>query len=402
MNNQIYDYIIIGGGISGLYTAYKIKQLDKKSTYLILEKNKKIGGRLGNYKFYGTNVVTGAGIGRKKKDKLLLNLVRKLKIDTKEFNINYNYSDKIQNKVNILNIILKLKENYKGERITFKNYATKILGIRLYNDFLISSGFTDYENSDVNDVLQYYGMDDNKCCSIGVSIPWKELIERLIEEVGLKNIKKSTDIIKIDKELDYYKIIAKDKSIFRSKKIIIATTIDSIRELLPNFTIYNDIGYQHFIRIYGKFDKNSSIIMKKYVTTSTMVPTILQKIIPINPDKGIYMISYSDNNNAVKVNKYSENNEINREKLCRIIEKSLGIKDKLKLISIKSFYWNIGTHYYKPLENKFKNREEFIKKIQNPKENILVVGEAVALDQGWTEGALESIENTLPIFVKST
>ena len=43
---MIYDIIIIGSGIAGLYAAYKIKTLSPETRYLILEKNKKsqIGG----------------------------------------------------------------------------------------------------------------------------------------------------------------------------------------------------------------------------------------------------------------------------------------------------------------------------------------------------------------------
>jgi hypothetical protein len=245
-------------------------------------------------------------------------------------------------------------------------------------------------------------MDDNKCCSTGISIPWKELINKLSIIVGLKNIKISMDVIKIEHDNgdDKYKIIIKNNNKFYSKKIIVASTINTIKSLIPKNNIYNDIHPQNFIRIYGKFDKKSALIMKEYVNKTTIVPTILQKIIPINQDKGIYMLSYSDNKNANKVNKFSDNNDFNRDKLCKIIEKSLGIKkDVLKLIAIKSFYWNIGTHYYLPLKNKYKNRADFINKAQHPEKDILVVGEVVAFNQGWTEGALESIENTLPIFI---
>jgi protoporphyrinogen oxidase len=46
-----YDYIIIGAGISGLYTAYLIKK-HKNSKILILEANNYIGGRMGTDNFY--------------------------------------------------------------------------------------------------------------------------------------------------------------------------------------------------------------------------------------------------------------------------------------------------------------------------------------------------------------
>ena len=75
------DYIIIGGGISGLYAAYNIiKKYNNTKKILILEKNKNIGGRMNVYNFCGTNVNTGAGIGRTKKDYLLIKLLDDLKI----------------------------------------------------------------------------------------------------------------------------------------------------------------------------------------------------------------------------------------------------------------------------------------------------------------------------------
>ena len=40
-----YDYIIIGGGISGLYMAYKLSEIHSK-TVLLLESTNRFGGRI--------------------------------------------------------------------------------------------------------------------------------------------------------------------------------------------------------------------------------------------------------------------------------------------------------------------------------------------------------------------
>ena len=95
--------------------------------------------------------------------------------------------------------------------------------------------------------------------------------------------------------------------------------------------------------------------------------------------------------------KYLENTSTNRDILCSLIEKSLGIpKNTLKLITIKDYYWPIGTHYYTPLnKQKYGSREKFIQEAQNPEPGILVVGEVVSENQGWTEGALESVQKVL-------
>jgi hypothetical protein len=119
------------------------------------------------------------------------------------------------------------------------------------------------------------------------------------------------------------------------------------------------------------------------------VPNILQKIIPIRQNKGIYMIAYSDNKNALKLHNYLINNKNVKKILCKLAEKGLGINEDLTIIDIKYFFWPLGTHYYEPL-NDYKTRKEFIKIAQHPDPNILVIGELISHKQGWTEGALES------------
>jgi hypothetical protein len=132
--------------------------------------------------------------------------------------------------------------------------------------------------------------------------------------------------------------------------------------------------------------------MKEYVKGYTVVPGPLQKIIPMDAGKGVYMIAYSDNANAASLKPYLEDNPKNREIFCYLLEKALGIPNKtLDLLAMKEFYWPIGTHYYAPLLNKYANREEFIRAAQNPEKGILVVGEVVSNNQGWTNGALSSV-----------
>ena len=71
----MYDYIIIGGGISGLYLNYL---LTKSNKTLLLEKNDHIGGRIYNEKFYDTEINTGARVGGLH-NKYLMKLIRKFK-----------------------------------------------------------------------------------------------------------------------------------------------------------------------------------------------------------------------------------------------------------------------------------------------------------------------------------
>lgn len=109
------------------------------------------------------------------------------------------------------------------------------------------------------------------------------------------------------------------------------------------------------------------------------------------------MIAYNDNNNALALKNNLENTKDNRDMYCELLEKSLGIPpDSLDIIAIKDFYWPIGTHYYKPLNlSFFKDREAFIDIAQHPERGVLVVGEVVSKNQGWTNGALDSVRAVL-------
>jgi hypothetical protein len=408
MSIPYYDIIIVGSGMGGLYSAYNIKNISPYSSFLVLEKHKKqwIGGRTSNGNFYGVEVVTGAGIGRKDTNPILIQLLKQLNIPFTEFTSKMNYA-KTFHPVNIMNIINKLKIEYKKhpelEKETFKDFFIKILGEKLYKEFLISAGYTDYEYADIKETLYNYGMDDNMGGWIGLHIPWKKLVEKLYHVIGKNHFKFSSEVVsikKIQEEPCIFEIQIDNGLKYFCNKVILATTINGIQKLVPGASekqsIYQQIHGQPFLRLYAKFDKKSAEIMKKMVPTYTIVPGPLQKILPMNAEKGVYMISYSDNSNALILKKYLENTSKNRELFCNLIEKSLGLpKDCLNIISIKDFYWPIGTHYYEPLPTNFKNRDDFVYKVQHPEKGMLVVGEVVSRYQGWVEGALESVKSVL-------
>ena len=418
MNKTHFDIIIIGSGIAGLYSAYNIQQLAPNKTFLVLEKYKKkwIGGRINNEEFYGTTVVTGAGIGRKNKDHLLQELLKELRIKYTDFKLDVNYAV-IGEPVDVNKVFIMLKKEYlkdeKGKSMkTFKQFAKPLLGPKLYEQFIISTGYTDYENEDVSQTLYKYGMDDNSDGLNGLYIPWKQLIQTLVHKIGTQFIRASNNVTSIEtnvKKQNVEKQNVEGKYILQTDngttyycdKIIIATTITGIQKLLPQilnktqFNLYNYIKGQPFLRLYAKFPKASADIMRQYVPTYTIVSGPLQKIIPMSKEKGVYMIAYSDNMNAEVLKNHLENNLKNRTFFANLLEETLSIPlGTLQITALLDFYWPIGTHYYSPLP-KWLTTSEFIHLVQHPLPDILVVGEVVAENQGWTEGALESVAKVL-------
>ena len=433
MSNKCYDIIIIGSGIAGLYSAYNIRKLAPNKSLLVLEKYKKqwIGGRLNNQEFYGTTVVTGAGIGRKDKDHLLQELLNDLHIKYTDFNLHVNYAISEPVNVNAVISLLKkeynksvkeLKENGSSGQInkTFRQFAKPLLGAKLYNKFVETTGYSDYEDEDVEQTLYKYGMDDNSDGLTGLHIPWHQLIQTLVHKVGTQFVKSSSNVTNIrvltsesgsglGPELRpslvpcNYELETEQGVKYYCNKIILATTITGIHKLLvqivdkSQFSLYNYIKGQPFLRLYAKFPKASAEIMRKYVPTYTIVSGPLQKIIPMSADKGVYMIAYSDNANAEILKDHLKNTVKNRVFFAKMLEEALNIEpNSLQITALLDFYWSIGTHYYSPLpKNMNMSRTEFIDKAQHPLPNVLVVGEVVAENQGWTEGALDSVAKTV-------
>jgi hypothetical protein len=397
-----YDVIIIGSGIAGLYAAYKIRQSSPETNYLVLEKKSKtyIGGRASNELFYGTSIVTGAGIGRKR-DKLLKSLYIELGFEIKEFKSVTTYSSLVE-PLDVLKTLKQLREEYKGPPTTFEKFAKPILGEDVYKRFLYSSGYTDYEKADAYDTLYNYSMEDNAGHLTGFGVQWHKMILAIVDRIGKSNIKFHQNVIKIlpscrenDGSSHTYELETETGMKYVCRKVIVATTISGLRTLFPKHPIYREVEGQPFLRMYGKFTKQSLPILDEYAGRYIVVPGLIQKMIAMNREDGVYMIVYNDNKNTLKLKDRLENTESNREYYCKLIERSLGIPSNkhLHLIGIRSFYWKVGTHYYKPLNpQKYANRDEFIRDAQHPAKNLFVVGEVVSKHQGWTEGALESVE----------
>jgi len=409
----VHDIIIVGAGLSGLYSAYNIRKNFPHINLLVLEKNdrSRIGGRIGNDNFYGSNIVVGAGIGRTATDHLLFQLLDDLDIHYSSFQIKMNYTFQ---PIDIMKCMTFLKSQYRKYKyhpsVTFKQFAKAHLGNSTYNKFIISSGFSDYEEEDIYEVLYHYQMSNNVDGWSAIGLDWNKLIHKLCNKIGYSHIKTSTAVTKLNHVLDqqgcYNYHIRTDQDVqFYCKKVIIATPISATQKILPSFPIYKQIHGQPFLLVYAKFNKKSAQIMATKVPYFTIVSGPLQKILPMDKEKGVYMIAYTDNKYAEFLKYKVDSIPKNKIFFENELEKALYLpSETLKIIALTSYYWPIGTHYYSPLNTKqHPSRQKFIFEAQHPEPGILVVGEAVSRKQGWTEGALESVHAVLnDKWIKST
>jgi len=417
-NNNHYDIAIIGAGISGLYAAYKILKKSPQKRIILLEKASRIGGRVQTALFANQRVIAGAGVGLAS-NRHLVKLLKEMKIPIKTYPFQSRQSPLLP-VFDMHKAVQKLLQVYRDkgaegaknrsnkDTLSVKEFATPLLGgPEKYKEFVDAVGYADFDDQDVYDFLYHYGITDFHERTM-ITMPWDLLLQRLVRKVGRHRIHLNQEVELLDQEVESSKdaenmfklhINKTERKIITATTVLITTPVDTIRKLVPpeSVPIYDRIVGQPFMRVYGKFDPNSTQIMQSTVTKYTTLPPPLQKIIPTNVEKGIYMISYCDNRNAELLHPHKENNEENRAFFAKELEKALALEPGiLKLQEIRAFYWHIGTHCYKPMKKgtPFAN---YLRQIQHPDPNkrLFLVGETVSNNHGWCEGALDSVERII-------
>lgn len=348
----MYDVVFVGAGITNLYCARNYLKNHPDANIVILEKSHKVGGRVAWGQFCGIEIVKGAGVGRVAKDNILLELLDELDIHYSVFKDGH--KDKF-----IASLIQRLDSAHALHGETFRQFGIRVLGTELYTKFVQVCGFSDFEAYSPKIALKYYGFDDIYNSQGIFMFSWKQLIHRM--KAGL-NIMLKQNVTKIDKSTVYV-----DNTRFETRQVCLGITHDGLKHLLPHVDTYKYIGGQPFLRVYAKMEKPLPI--KGY----HVVDSPLQKVIPIYLSDHIYMIAYSDNASCNQVNKWTKRNFQNE--LARIFG------GERKIERLVKYYWDIGTHYYKP-------GAKLSDIIYNPRPGVYVVGEAVARNQGWVGSAL--------------
>ena len=159
--------------------------------------------------------------------------------------------------------------------------------------------------------------------------------------------------------------------------------------------IFDKIYCGSLCRIYTKFSNGSWFKDLSRFTTQND----LRMVIPINPEKGTIMISYSDNIYADRWNEFYEKRgmEAMKRRLRELLKECLLI-DIPPLGSTHIFYWNCGVGYWAVGANSKKISKKMIKPF--PNENIFVCGEHYsAKHQQWMEGALDTSSQVVRNFL---
>ena len=412
---MIYEEIVIGAGIAGLYWICKTKP----ANYLVLEKSNRIGGRIYNIEWNGCQISLGGGI-IKASNKYTIELANEFGFNLASGISKYemidwvevNKSDKTDktdkpNEDNFYtlntNLIKYLKKIYQSNKreidndgINFEEFLDLYVELKISQIIKSNLLYKTYFNADVYSVL--YDEIDELLRTEDFHFKYIKdggytlLLEKLIKIVDKKNIKTNTNVIEIKKQSEIYEIITSTNVIYKTKKIVLAT--ESVNNIIYNFSnhetmnklnhLYRMVSGSNYIRIYS-YHANSHGLKYSYKTSG-----FVGKVIIIN--NNILMCSYTEEIDAIRLKKLLKNKS--KETQCDIIYKLLNKCDipitKPSDIIIK--FWNSGVHYNNPGYDK-QIKKSLMSELK--KENIIVIGECISDSHSWVNSALESVELVL-------
>ena len=414
---EIYEYIICGAGIAGLYSAINLiekNNIDPKKI-LIIEKSYRVGGLIQTKENDKLNIKYENGAGRfTENDKLLKDLIKRfglqdkiIKLDNnKEFRkvfnkdtiikINTNKFDKILNKILHRNYKFIADDNYNLINKSFKTLCEEEIGIEKTNLLIESFGYVDkFEKINAKNGIEMFNKSYSSERSYFILKNGLEqiviLLEAELKKRGIKIIL-NEKIINIQKNNLQIKIFTENfdniANNFLTQNLILAVPHNSLLQIpfLNNIcNLLDSVENSSLYRIYAVFpkDKNNQVWFHDIPKTTTNLN--IQQFIPISTENGLTMISYSDTKYAKQWQNYKISNLLEKEimKNIRLLFSEKEIPDP---VFLQSTFIDEATHLWKVNCDGNKLQERIIKPYTDM--NLFICGESYSTNQGWIEGAL--------------
>ena len=382
--------VLVGGGIACLYAAFRLrKRHGRKFRIVILERTHRVGGRIFPQTFAGQTINDGAGVGRFRKDARLKSLLLELGIPIEQYTSPaMDDNDKIINgALSRLHRAIQPLREATSARPTFHAFAVSVLGPSAYAQFVCATGYSDFEQTDCVEALDNYGFDDTLGRRELFVVPWQRLLDELMKQSGAE-VLFGQSATRVRPGAVYS--ISEDgtRQKFRAALIMVGVTINCLRRIIPDRNIYSQVQSQPFIKLFAQIAARDPSRAEEATSfrlcDSGPIGKPLQKIFLVDRRTNLYNVAYADNESA-RLLRISGKREVER-----LFSSVAGFSVAFSLYH--EHYWCEGTHYFPP-STCIINKNRCLHALQRPCDGVWVVGEAVSrCHQGWTEGALESVD----------
>ena len=448
-NYDYYDYLIVGAGVSGLYTAYELCKKYPEAKICILEATEYIGGRLHSIKYDGL-IMDGGGARFNIEQHRIISLIKEIGLWDKAIPIGSDITYKPVNDKNnydslknifptIDNFIVFMKKYIKEKKIkryllintTILEFAVEhfskdypeikqylinlypyyselgvlnaVEGLSLFSNefsdktkyYILNGGLEQLAETIYNKLLQ--SKKANKC---NIDIYKEKPVIEIIQDVSINNNQISYKIKTSDSnDNDQYKYFYANKLILtipKNKLINIKISVlPTLKKKLLEFkNNINSIQNEPLYRIYARYPldkKTNKVWFDGMGKISTNLP--IKYIIPNNYQKGVIMISYTDSKFArYWIKQFAEGTfETTLNKQLKQLFPDIDIP---KAKWFKHCPWISGAGYWK----KGYDRKIIMPKMIEPlghHKNLYMCGENYSSHQAWVEGSLETSDMVL-------
>jgi monoamine oxidase len=423
---MVYDFVILGGGIAGLYTAYQLLQKNPDSKLLLLEKSARLGGRIHTYKDKYMSVEAGAGRFHSGHVRLL-ELIGDLGLSSHIIDIETGFkyepvdgpasvSEPVPS--SLIRHILRESKKTDIERLrnqSFLDFAKTVVSEADVQFIEGSFGYyTELVSMNAHDALYLMsehlsGKHQFHVLSGGLS----QLIDAL--ETKLRGYGEGVTILKRHEvetlrchawssadsvtkvTVEKFEIACKGIAKKYYGRVLIGALPKQVLEKIPMFRplkpIFEQIICGPLCRIYSKFSLDASGQPWFHDLSKITTNNKLRMVIPVNASQGILMSSYTDNKFAKYWKRLYDrdlragSSRCVEEQLRRQLEETTG-KTVPEAIVTRVFYWDCGVGYW----GVGANSAEISRMVIQPFEhNVFLCGEHFSeKNQQWIEGALET------------
>ena len=185
---------------------------------------------------------------------------------------------------------------------------------------------------------------------------------------------------------------------FQGRNIVLATSVYAFSKIpiVQNLPIVKQLGTSPLLRIYAVYPPNSDGKVWFHRMSKIVTDKRLRHIIPINEDKGLIMVSYTDGEDTFFWKEHIQQNTLDHT-IHKELQSMFPTKTIPAPIYLRAHNWPDGCTYWLP-GNYDVNKA--IQEAIQPIPNLYICGESVSNHQTWMEGALESAERILSILTK--
>lgn len=414
-----YDYIIVGSGIAGLYSAYKLKQ--KGFKVLILEKNKDPGGRMRSQPIHREYENIGASF--------IMSSYKHLLALAKELNLNLTQNDGIVDNIGIVdedNKIIPLKPNLASiknfSRVPLFQKIKFIALMPMFTRMAFKYSLPDYENLskfDDESIMEYvskmvgkefskYFLEPavgnlfsypahlfSKAMALGTLkfliigrsyYNFKKGLEELPIKISQKvQTKFGMEVDKVIRESSFVRVLTKTGEEFEARRVVMAVPGDKVLNILDKPTqieksFFPKVKYSSHIKVFCETNDEQIKAFDRlvFIGDSNIAST---NITHKHKDYVRFSFGISD----VPARKLIKKGLISNADLKEFIDESINFKLDYKVI--KPIIWESALPIYYP--GYIKEALKFKK--TNAKENkVIFVGDY--LSGPFLEGAILSSE----------